>query len=380
MNTMPENDPDADGSAHDESEDGCTSWSDSQNLNASDIDSDAPVNHGDDSDEDVEDPSFPQFNRLPADVRLCVWEHYCPELTAPLRILEFDVAWKHGSMASLDNSMVFDGWSLKGSTRRIRKLLAVSGESRALVERALPDTICFSGHPQTLRSLYPKMAAGSHPVITGTVRYRKETDIILLQSPIDDIDGFLRDDPDQGMFSVTGFADTVHNLGVDLAGYMASDSRRWVPLLKRNFPALRILFHSINCRSFPPRYMKWCLPHRAHHYTHTSISNYRGPPRVFRILYCWPTAETAAKGKIPRRITKRIRPLEELAAKRSWKFLPIANFDVNGKTGVYNNIVNEAETARASRLKRGVRSRRIVTSEDEMSSSTVGNSELEEYG
>lgn len=84
--------------------------------------------------------TFPQFTRLPLELRRLVWQAYCPELAASARVLEFEVCQNEWDRATEDEHLIFGDRGLRPATQRIRTVLSVHQKSRAFALAALPDT------------------------------------------------------------------------------------------------------------------------------------------------------------------------------------------------------------------------------------------------
>jgi hypothetical protein len=87
---------------------------------------------------------FSLFSRLPPELRMYIWEAFCPELIADSRVLEFDVDLTRRRTGGPAECLVFNGIFLRTATHRMRKVLAVNRESRQLALRYLPDALVFS--------------------------------------------------------------------------------------------------------------------------------------------------------------------------------------------------------------------------------------------
>lgn len=138
--------------------------------------------------------SFSQFQRLPPELRMYIWEAYCPELAADSRVLEFDVDLTRRKAGGPEECTVFNGIFLRTATHRIRKVLAVNHESRELVLRYLPNTLIFS-HFDGL------------PEQDSIVHFNGQKDVIYLK-------GFF--EVPQNTRLPPKFAEQVINIGVDV--------------------------------------------------------------------------------------------------------------------------------------------------------------------
>lgn len=137
---------------------------------------------------------FPLFQQLPPELRMYVWEAYCPELTADSRVLEFDVDLTRRRAGGPEECTVFNGIFLRTATHRVRKVLAVCRESRQLALRHLPDVLVFSHF-------------GGLPEHDSIVHFCSARDVIYLKGFFD-VPAHARLPP--------AFADMVTNVGVDV--------------------------------------------------------------------------------------------------------------------------------------------------------------------
>src|SRR5690606_35179534 len=70
---------------------------------------------------------FPQFRSLPYELRLHIWQIFCPDITAKSRVYEFHGTIRHGRYQS-EKLIVEDGPFLEHHTRPVRTLLAIHRE------------------------------------------------------------------------------------------------------------------------------------------------------------------------------------------------------------------------------------------------------------
>ncbi|KAL2270638.1 hypothetical protein VTJ83DRAFT_9 [Remersonia thermophila] len=103
--------------------------------------------------------SFPQFMKLPIELRFRVWEFFCPDLTGNCRVLDFEYCENKRS------TWIEDSLFLDQVTVRARAVLSVHQESRQFAIRAFPDTLTFGADR------------------TSVVRFNAYKDIISLRSP-----------------------------------------------------------------------------------------------------------------------------------------------------------------------------------------------------
>ena len=269
-----------------------------------------------------EDTSFPWFSKLPPELRCVIWEMYCPELHLPVRLLDFEFAPKPEGTGPQDNApnyVPFPGPSLGSSTRRIRKLLAVHRESRALVMHALPDSLTFS---------YPadhfahRVGCGNQKLGTGTVRFHGERDVVMLDKMPTWEEDWL--DQPARMPLLDEFTGSVRNaaffVGTNLAPRRAQDVR----MTLRQFPQLKDVYHAsmfdlVGCFTSD---MSWMTEP----FSHERIVHARGGSYPSFELYCWPDGHKAPGFRTPRRLCKYVRRFKPLAEEEGWRLLPMIYF------------------------------------------------------
>ncbi|OAA58463.1 hypothetical protein SPI_06536 [Niveomyces insectorum RCEF 264] len=76
--------------------------------------------------------AFPQFSRLPAELRLRIWEMHCPAVCLRTRIVQ---------VMLVDTGRLVPASTLARQTRNVRRFMRVSRETRARGLQALPDTL-----------------------------------------------------------------------------------------------------------------------------------------------------------------------------------------------------------------------------------------------
>ncbi|KAI2631288.1 hypothetical protein GGS26DRAFT_591170 [Hypomontagnella submonticulosa] len=142
------------------------------------VDMEAVESDGDESEYDLsldhtEQHFFPQFARLPKELRAAIWEFFDPYLKLKLRLYETEFITESNSVQA--------GVRLMQQTARARAMLSTHRESRELALKFYPDTIVLHEHTG--------MESNRH----RTFRLRYETDIIFLtaSSPLEDFSATL---------------------------------------------------------------------------------------------------------------------------------------------------------------------------------------------
>ncbi|KAI1636064.1 hypothetical protein F4809DRAFT_611270 [Biscogniauxia mediterranea] len=92
---------------------------------------------------DEHEPYFPQFCRLPIELRERIWEYFDPNLTCKARV--FDVTLVSSPVE------LWDGPTLDQQTEPARAMLATHRESRALVLKRYPDTLYLRNKKSMVR-------------------------------------------------------------------------------------------------------------------------------------------------------------------------------------------------------------------------------------
>lgn len=84
--------------------------------------------------------SFPQFTRIPIELRWRIWEFFCPDLAAKPRVLGFHVVPSRGDRP---DDVSPDPPAYLQATA-VRTVLATHRESRALALQAFPDSLSIA--------------------------------------------------------------------------------------------------------------------------------------------------------------------------------------------------------------------------------------------
>ncbi|CAI4214052.1 unnamed protein product [Parascedosporium putredinis] len=99
---------------------------------------------------------FPNFGKLPPELRIRIWQFFCPDLQSRSFMFQFM------AVTSFEKTEIWEHWTLERQTAAIRALLAVHGETRALALRRFPDPILIRNG-------------------TGLVRFNKNIDVVHLK-------------------------------------------------------------------------------------------------------------------------------------------------------------------------------------------------------
>lgn len=234
-------------------------------LEASEEDGDEDDEIDDDEDDD-EPQFFPQFMRFPPEIRLRVWQLFCPELTAGGRVYEPQREFL-----------------LANQTASSRAVLATHRESRDFALTALPDVL-------TLPS--------------GILRFHKEKDIILLSV-----------DSEGQLPCFTGFSDQIRNLAITVSFFLSQDD---LPHPYTDpFPQLKNLFFLVEEGFLSPITLRWCTSNMAKHSPITIFQERLEGwmHTVHQEMYCWPDVDKH------REFAEREIPLDKL-----WKNLGLPEY------------------------------------------------------
>ncbi|KAI6086622.1 hypothetical protein F4821DRAFT_238174 [Hypoxylon rubiginosum] len=80
--------------------------------------------------------SFPQFCRLPIELRRMIWQHFCPDLSRKTaRIIDLELI----RTAPITHT-IFEGAGVADQTQALRAVLATHRESRYMALEFFPDT------------------------------------------------------------------------------------------------------------------------------------------------------------------------------------------------------------------------------------------------
>src|SRR6478735_9550994 len=191
-------------------------------------DEDDDIYHRNDLTQDSYLDSFPQFGRLPSELRNTIWELFCPELCARHRVLDFQISYGtalHPDSASSFVWTVRDGIALGDQTKNLRTVFAVHKESRALATNAFPDSLSID--------------AGSGD---ATVRFNRNSDVVLMNG--------LSCPPGRMVFHLPGFASEVKNFALGGPNILDDLSGPDVPALLRQLNQLECFYVNVSSTDF----------------------------------------------------------------------------------------------------------------------------------
>ncbi|KAG6221267.1 hypothetical protein E4U34_002165 [Claviceps purpurea] len=209
--------------------------------------------------------AFPQFMRLPPELRHQIWHSYCPDLSAKARVLPF---LEFPSLKDMDYNNTYslpDKGALAEQTRNLRTVLSTHRESRSIAVRKYPDELLME---TAFRA--------------SIIRFRKETDVIFVSELATEKD-----------YSFLDFGSEIENLAVGVVDdyseerYFQDDKLlQVVSGIKGLFPNLKRLFSR---RPAPAKHKdmeEWCVTEHVHSYT--IESHYK------TTLFYWPDLDAHA--------------------------------------------------------------------------------------
>lgn len=267
---------------------------------------------------------FRPFSRLPPELRNLIWEDFCPDLTAPSRIVDFYVSPGSGRHQLYASEATKKSWTIKPGmflyqqTLALRTVLSVHKESRANALRVVPDTVAMdAGHGDAL------------------VRFNKDHDVAM-------VDGI-----DDSRSSITvhlpDFGDEVKNLALhSRGGDFGNLDRETVSRFLSQFSHLETLLVCTAARSHSMEHLTWSTSRLIHHYTMQNTELRPGFGEDITVLYCWPDLinhgdfarfQIPPLVAVPERIGRR---LEEIGA-RAW---PIVCFEFQSGLDRYKALCN----------------------------------------
>ncbi|RSL54598.1 hypothetical protein CEP54_009808 [Fusarium duplospermum] len=272
---LSENDSDDDNSDDDNSDDGSSDDSDGGGL----LDTMAAEGSEDESSEESSDedeldrgvPSstkahFPQFCRLPIELRQRIWELFCPELRARHRVLDFTISYgtaRHPDAASAFVWTVRDGIALDDQTRTLRTVLAVHQESRAMATNAFPHSL--------------SMDAGAGDAV---VRFNRDSDVVLINA--------LGSPEGNHVFHLPEFGSEIKNLAIGGWNSLDEIDGTAVSNFLVKFDQLESFFLCLSSGNCRKSRMAWCTSDLINHYHVQTFERQPGLGENLQWLYCWP--------------------------------------------------------------------------------------------
>ncbi|KAG7284618.1 hypothetical protein NEMBOFW57_009223 [Staphylotrichum longicolle] len=236
-------------------------------LEAADSDDDRSSVDGngvghDESDSWDDDHYFPQFKRLPFELRHQIWEWFCPDLTAKSRVYWFHALWTRRRSGRYD-MVVGEGPLLEQQTRPARAMLAVHQESRQLALKAFPDTLSFDNH--------------------GILRFNAARDVVFLDST-ETMMLVL-----EALPTIPGFSEHIRNLALEPPVLTDLESR--ASDVFGGFENLKTVYYSIYPNEHKPQQVQWCTSDKVNRYSVATFEEQPGLGEDGQHLFCWPDVE-----------------------------------------------------------------------------------------
>ena len=221
--------------------------------------------------------SFPQFARLPPELRQRVWEFFCPELTnkygrvVPVCAEIFDLTGKpHWLLTDRTTT-------LEQQTEPIRILAAVHHESRDLVVKRFPDTL--------------PLHAGSDG--DAEVRFNGDRDIIAIEfdhrCPIIELKSDVRRSAGPGVCdNVRHIAfNLIHPYVHDGKAIIVTDFCQGMLDMLIKFPKAETAYVWVDCFTYPVN-TRWTGTSFARHYYLQTYEEEPGLGEDTEWIFCWP--------------------------------------------------------------------------------------------
>ncbi|KDN70122.1 hypothetical protein CSUB01_08797 [Colletotrichum sublineola] len=195
---------------------------------------------------------FPEFRRLPIELRHRIWQFFCPDLALFPRVLSFQV------VPSPKQDSVWESATLENQIVAPSAMLAIHHESRELALKAFPDTLAI----REGRRL---------------VRFHKQRDVVHLNNHKKNW---------RHNMNVPGFSENVINLAMD------TDLDPWDLRLLLAFPNVKNVFDFSwhNERRIPHR-LRWCASDKIHRYEIEQLQRNVHVGEDLHFIYCWPDVE-----------------------------------------------------------------------------------------
>lgn len=225
---------------------------------------------GSDQDDSRSDASelhfFPQFKRLPFELRQQIWEFFCPDLAVKSRVYHFQLMtekpeWQRSRKRESGGPEIWSGAFLEPQTRPARAMLAVHRESRQLALKAFPDLLLFERH--------------------GLVRFNSKSDVVLLhvQSHTDL----------SGLQLPADFSDRVQHLAVDSSLFGTVGNH--LPEISAAFRNLKAVYNVRLAAEQKAKHLRWCTSNLVNRYSIATSEEQPGLGEDAEHVYCWPDLE-----------------------------------------------------------------------------------------
>ncbi|KAI1758882.1 hypothetical protein GGR53DRAFT_197286 [Hypoxylon sp. FL1150] len=220
----------------------------------SDLIDDEAIECDDESDESDDDREpivpFPQFMRLPPELRERVWEFFNPDLKMPrvFRLLHIDKS----------PSELWESGFLDQQTAPARAMLATYSESRAIAMKHYPHILKIRGG-------------------RGILRFHGEKDVILLDPPMR---------PSRNPNAFAKLLKDVQYIGFDAEEPLAYPISEMLPPSVQQH--LKAVFMSYPWDYYRKAELAWCVSDWVHRNQNTGIEDTDYSSTEFAYMFCWP--------------------------------------------------------------------------------------------
>ncbi|QPC71973.1 hypothetical protein HYE68_002725 [Fusarium pseudograminearum] len=215
------------------------------------------------------DDYFPQFCRLPIELRHRIWELFCPELCARYRVLDFNISWGTARHPESDSAFVWtvrEGLALEDQTKNLRTVFAVHQESRAFATNAFPNTLGIES------------GAGD-----AIVPFNQKSDVVLVNG-LSCPNGRL-------IFHLPDFASEVKNLALGGPAIMDNLNDSNMLTILNEFTQLESFYVNVSSMDCQKSSLQWCTSDLVNHYRTETYERQPGLGEDLQFLWCWPDLE-----------------------------------------------------------------------------------------
>ncbi|CAF3623970.1 unnamed protein product [Fusarium graminearum] len=215
------------------------------------------------------DDYFPQFCRLPIELRHRIWELFCPELCARYRVLDFSISWGTARHPESDSAFVWtvrEGLALEDQTKNLRTVFAVHQESRAFAANAFPNILGIDS------------GAGD-----AIVPFNQKSDVVLVNG--------LSCPSGRHIFHLPDFASEVKNLALGGPSILDDLGDSIMPALLENFTQLESFYVNVSSTDCQKSSLQWCTSDLVNHYRTETYERQPGLGEDLQFLWCWPDLE-----------------------------------------------------------------------------------------
>ncbi|KAM0306907.1 hypothetical protein ACHAPM_001485 [Fusarium culmorum] len=215
------------------------------------------------------DDYFPQFCRLPIELRHRIWELFCPELCARYRVLDFSISWGTARHPESDSAFVWtvrEGLALEDQTKNLRTVFAVHQESRAFATNAFPNTLAIDS------------GAGD-----AIVPFNQKSDVVLVNG--------LSCPSGRHIFHLPDFASEVKNLALGGPAILDNLGDSNIPTILKEFTQLESFYVNVSSTDCQKSSLQWCTSDLVNHYRTETYERQPGLGEDLQFLWCWPDLE-----------------------------------------------------------------------------------------